>query len=115
EHGTRRMPGRVARRGPRSEESALAMPPAADSTVSTPSTPSARTVLITGASSGIGRMTAELIASRGWRWAATARAPSTLSEWAAASGPHVATFRLDVTDEASIAAAVADIVQRFGG
>ena len=74
-----------------------------------------RTVLITGASSGIGRMTAELMAGRGWQVAATARDPSTLGEWAAAAGPSVATFRLDVTDEASIAAAVAAVVQRFGG
>jgi len=77
--------------------------------------PPPRTVLITGASSGIGRMTAELMASRGWQVAATARDPSTLEAWAAAAGPHVATFRLDVTDEASIAAAVAAAVQRFGG
>jgi NADP-dependent 3-hydroxy acid dehydrogenase YdfG len=70
------------------------------------STP-ARTVLITGASSGIGRLTAELMASRGWQVAATARDPLALSAWAAAAGPRVATFRLDVTDEARIADAVA--------
>ena len=90
------------------------MPPAPDSPVSS-SAPRARTVLITGASAGIGRVTAELMASRGWQVAATARDPSALSEWAATAGPRVAMFRLDVTEEASIAAAVAAVVQRFGG
>ena len=73
----------------------------------------AKTVLITGASSGIGRMTAELMAKHGWRVAATARDTSTLEAWA--SGPDVAAFPLDVTSEESIEAAVQAVVQRFGG
>jgi NAD(P)-dependent dehydrogenase (short-subunit alcohol dehydrogenase family) len=71
-----------------------------------------RTVLITGASSGIGRLTAELMSRHGWQVAATARDPAAL-DWA--QGPHVAAFRLDVTDEASVETAVAAVVQRFGG
>jgi NAD(P)-dependent dehydrogenase (short-subunit alcohol dehydrogenase family) len=73
----------------------------------------AKTVLITGASSGIGRMTAELMAQRGWRVAATARDPEPLAAWA--SGPDIAAFPLDVTSEESVEAAVAAVVQRFGG
>ncbi|HJQ99623.1 MAG TPA: SDR family NAD(P)-dependent oxidoreductase, partial [Candidatus Polarisedimenticolaceae bacterium] len=72
----------------------------------------ARTILITGASSGIGRMTAELAAKRGWRVAATARDPRSI---AAANGPDFEAFALDVTSDESIAAAVAAVVARFGG
>lgn len=73
----------------------------------------AKTVLITGASSGIGRVTAELMARRGWQVAATSRDPAALRAWATA--PNLAAFQLDVTDEASIAAAVRAVVDRFGG
>jgi NADP-dependent 3-hydroxy acid dehydrogenase YdfG len=70
----------------------------------------ARTVLITGASSGIGLATAELMARRGWHVAATARDITALEAL-----PHVAAFPLDVTDEDSIRSAVAATVSRFGG
>ena len=69
----------------------------------------ARTVLITGASSGIGLATAELMARRGWHVAATARDVTALEAL-----PHVAAFPLDVTDEDSIRSAVAAAVSRFG-
>jgi len=72
----------------------------------------ARTILITGASSGIGRLTAELAAKRGWRVAATARDPRAIAE---TNGPDFEAFALDVTSEESIAAAVAAVVARFGG
>ena len=71
----------------------------------------ARTVLITGSSSGIGLLTARLLAARGWNVAATARRPDAL---AGLSGERVLTLPLDVTDEASMAAAVAATVARFG-
>lgn len=70
-----------------------------------------RTVLVTGCSSGIGRLATELFAARGWQVAATARNPSAIADLAAAD---VAVLRLDVTDEASIGAAVAATVERFG-
>jgi len=73
----------------------------------------AKTVLITGASSGIGRATAELMARRGWQVAATSRDPATLRVWA--NAPNAAAFQLDVTDEASIEAAVPAVMDRFGG
>ena len=71
-----------------------------------------KTVLITGASSGIGRVTADLMARSGWNVAATARdvVPLTVLE----TMPNVAALPLDVTREASIAAAVAATVERFG-
>jgi NAD(P)-dependent dehydrogenase (short-subunit alcohol dehydrogenase family) len=68
----------------------------------------AKVVLITGCSSGIGRLTAQLFAARGWNVAATARRPEEISL------DNVAALRLDVTDEASIASAVAAAVDRFG-
>jgi NAD(P)-dependent dehydrogenase (short-subunit alcohol dehydrogenase family) len=68
----------------------------------------AKVVLITGCSSGIGQLTAELFAARGWSVAATARRPEEISL------DNVAALRLDVTDEASIASAVATTVERFG-
>lgn len=70
-----------------------------------------RTVLITGCSSGIGLLTARLFAARGWQVAATARRVETLSDL---FSERVLTLPLDVTDEASIAAAVAATVARFG-
>lgn len=71
-----------------------------------------KTVLITGASSGIGAAAAALFARRGWNVAATARRPETLADLAPL--PNVAALRLDVTEEASIAAAVAAAQARFG-
>lgn len=67
------------------------------------------TVLITGASSGIGRASAALFARRGWRVAATMRTPhDDLPEG------RVIAPRLDVTDPDSIAAAVAETRAAFG-
>jgi NAD(P)-dependent dehydrogenase (short-subunit alcohol dehydrogenase family) len=70
----------------------------------------AQTVLITGCSSGIGRVTAQLFAKQGWNVAATARDPASLADLA---GPRVMALPLDVTDEAAIAAAVAATSTRF--
>ncbi len=72
-----------------------------------------RTVLVTGASSGIGRSTVELFASKGWNVAATARSPEDLGGRAIPG--RVEAFRLDVTDPASIRSAVDAAIARFGG
>jgi NAD(P)-dependent dehydrogenase (short-subunit alcohol dehydrogenase family) len=69
------------------------------------------TILITGASSGIGKATALRFQAEGWSVIATMRDPSA-SELAALD--DVLVTRLDVTDPASIAAAVADGIDRFG-
>ncbi len=69
-----------------------------------------KTVLITGASSGIGEASARYFAERGWNVAATMRSP----ERSALAGEHVACIALDVTDAASIDVAVAQTLERFG-
>ncbi len=70
------------------------------------------TVLITGCSSGIGKLTARLFASRGWNVAATARRTEAVGE---PSARNVVVLRLDVTEEPSIEQAVTATVERFGG
>ncbi len=71
----------------------------------------ARSVLITGCSTGIGRATALRLASAGWTVYATARQPSSLTELEAAGCRIMA---LDVTDEASMEAAVAAVEKPLG-
>jgi NAD(P)-dependent dehydrogenase (short-subunit alcohol dehydrogenase family) len=71
----------------------------------------ARSVLITGCSTGIGRATAARLADAGWTVYATARKPETLAELEA-KGCRV--MALDVTDEASMEAAVAAVEAPLG-
>lgn len=61
-----------------------------------------RSILITGASTGIGRAAAEILAARGWRVFATARRAEDLASLAAIA--NVEAIFLDYADEASIAA-----------
>jgi NAD(P)-dependent dehydrogenase (short-subunit alcohol dehydrogenase family) len=78
------------------------------------STPaSARTVLITGASSGFGLSAARLFARQGWNVVATMRQPEAGAELAAL-GSHVLVTRLDVQDPTSIDAAITAGIERFG-
>ena len=63
--------------------------------------------IVTGGASGIGRATAELLASRGARVAALDVSPDQVAE------PLVG-IRCDVTDDESVRAAVADAAERFG-
>jgi NAD(P)-dependent dehydrogenase (short-subunit alcohol dehydrogenase family) len=72
-----------------------------------------KTVLITGCSTGIGRATAELFVAEGWQVAATMRNPAHAGDLA--KHPTVAVFALDVTDDASIKAAVEATHKRFAG
>lgn len=71
-----------------------------------------KTILITGASSGIGRATALRFQSEGWNVIATMRDPSAGAELGALE--NVLVTPLDVTDPDSVAAAVADGLSRFG-
>ncbi|MEC8293443.1 MAG: SDR family oxidoreductase [Pseudomonadota bacterium] len=71
-----------------------------------------QTILITGASSGIGKETSKLFASRGWNVIATMRSPDKEAELTALD--NVLVTRLDVTDAASISAAVDAGVETFG-
>ncbi|HVE51803.1 MAG TPA: SDR family oxidoreductase [Ramlibacter sp.] len=63
-----------------------------------------KTVLITGCSSGFGLATARHFLDRDWNVVATMRTPR---DDVLPPGPHVRVLRLDVTDAASIASAVA--------
>ncbi|TFV62139.1 UNVERIFIED_ORG: SDR family NAD(P)-dependent oxidoreductase [Bacillus sp. AZ43] len=86
----------------------------------TPSDPaSPQTVLITGASSGIGRATAIELAGRGARLVLVARGRESLEEAAVealAAGAHAALVHpADVTDPDAVQGAVDTAVAEFGG
>jgi NAD(P)-dependent dehydrogenase (short-subunit alcohol dehydrogenase family) len=71
------------------------------------------TVLITGASSGIGLATVQYFQSQGWQVAATLRNPAAFGELNAL--PNVQCFQLDVLNPTTIAAAVENTIAVFGG
>lgn len=70
-----------------------------------------KTILITGASKGIGRTTAKLFAERGWNVVASMRSPDHETELNQLE--NVLVTRLDVTDTASIEQAVTTGIDRF--
>ena len=67
-------------------------------------------IFITGASSGVGRATAELFAERGWHVLATMRKPAKAG--ALATMPRVEVIELDVTDSAGIDRVCANVLAR---
>jgi NAD(P)-dependent dehydrogenase (short-subunit alcohol dehydrogenase family) len=69
-------------------------------------------VLITGASSGIGRAAAHAFAAAGWQVAATMRQPEDAAELAAIDNVQI--VPLDVTSPASVEQAFAAVLQAFG-
>ncbi len=73
----------------------------------------AKTVMITGASSGIGRATALYFQEKGWNVVATMRSPDKEKELNRLQNTLVC--RLDVTDLASIKSAVHQGIERLGG
>jgi NAD(P)-dependent dehydrogenase (short-subunit alcohol dehydrogenase family) len=74
-----------------------------------------KTILITGTSTGIGRATALYFAQQGWNVAATMRSQADIAaETEFTKLPNVACVVLDVTDDATIHAAIAETVKRFG-
>lgn len=75
--------------------------------------PRARTVLVTGASSGIGRATATRLAGAGWRVHAAVRDLDAHREWAAATG--ITLVHLDVRDPVGMVAAVGAVLDASGG
>lgn len=71
-----------------------------------------KTILITGASSGIGKETAKLFQSKGWNVIATMRTPENEADLSQLENVLVA--RLDVLDLDSIQNAFSEGLQRFG-
>ena len=72
-------------------------------------TPPSPVVLVTGATSGIGRATARLLAQRGYRVFGTGRRPE------AATLDGFELLKLDVTDDASVETGVRTLLERTGG
>ncbi|WP_373542323.1 SDR family oxidoreductase [Chamaesiphon sp.] len=71
-----------------------------------------KTVLITGASTGIGRATAQLFQQQGWNVVATMRSPEKSTELA--NLPNVLCLPLDVTKVDTIPAAIDRAIAQFG-
>ena len=71
-----------------------------------------KTIVITGASSGIGKATAKHFAQKGWHVAATMRTPQKETELNEIDNINV--YPLDVTNESSIEKATEQIINDFG-
>lgn len=71
-----------------------------------------KTIVITGASSGIGKATARYFAQKGWNVAATMRHPE--KEMELSSMENIRCFQLDVTDSVSIDNAYTAICKEYG-
>lgn len=71
-----------------------------------------QSIVITGASSGIGKATAKYFAEQGWRVAATMRTPEKETELTEIE--NISVYQLDVTDTTSISNAAQQIVSDFG-
>jgi NAD(P)-dependent dehydrogenase (short-subunit alcohol dehydrogenase family) len=74
-----------------------------------------RVVLVTGPARGIGAEVARVLAARGARLALVGLEPQRLRALAAELGPGHGWFECDVTDQAALDRAVADVVRTLGG
>ncbi|WP_128892803.1 SDR family oxidoreductase [Erythrobacter sp. HKB08] len=75
----------------------------------------AQTLLITGASTGIGEATARAAAKAGWNVALLARSKDKLDKLADEIGDGALAIECDVTDREQVASAVSQTVEKFGG
>jgi len=71
-----------------------------------------KTILVTGASSGIGKATVKYFAERNWNVAATMRKPENETELHKL--PNVKIYKLDVMDDTSIKSAIDGAINDFG-
>ena len=71
-----------------------------------------KVILITGASSGIGKETARLFQIKNWKVAATMRTPENAEDLQKIA--DIECFRLDVTDIDSIKSAIRETLEKFG-
>ena len=71
-----------------------------------------KVILITGASSGIGKETTKLFQTKNWKVAATMRTPEKATDLQKIADIEI--FRLDVTDIDSIKQAIKDVIEKFG-
>jgi NAD(P)-dependent dehydrogenase (short-subunit alcohol dehydrogenase family) len=74
-----------------------------------------RRVLVTGASSGLGRHMARMLAAQGAQVAAAARRIDALEALAAEAGGRIAPVAMDVADSDSVRAGVAAAAEALGG
>jgi NAD(P)-dependent dehydrogenase (short-subunit alcohol dehydrogenase family) len=74
-----------------------------------------KVAVITGAAAGIGEATARLLVAEGAQVALLDRDDVALKEVAGSLGPRAEAFIADVTDEASVDAAMTAVIERFGG
>ena len=74
-----------------------------------------KSIVITGASSGIGRSTALRLAKNGWRVFAAVRKDTDAEQIEAEATGALETVRLNVCDQHSIATAAADVKSRLKG
>jgi len=73
-----------------------------------------KTVMITGASRGIGAATARVFATAGWRVALLARSEADISALAEQIGDRAMALRCDVADATSVTASVQTVMARWG-
>lgn len=71
-----------------------------------------KVILVTGASSGIGKETVKLFQSKNWRVAATMRSPEKVRDLTNIA--DVICIKLDVTDISSINSAITETLEKFG-
>ena len=74
-----------------------------------------RSIVVTGASSGIGRATALRLARSGWRVFAAVRKQADADSLVAEAAGGLETVMLDLEDQTSIAAAAQDVTVRLSG
>lgn len=77
--------------------------------------PGCDAVVVTGASTGIGKACALELDRRGYRVFAGVRSEEAAQRLRAEGSPRLATLELDVTDAESIAAATAEVAEKVGG